>query len=249
MFISVKIRRFFAFIGSILLQLAIVCYAGPPYNTDDPEPVELHHWEYYVSSANTFQAHELSGTLPHFEVNYGLLPHVQVHLLMPLNYDRMANQPLQYGYTNTEVGVKYCFIQETDKLPQIGTFPIILIPTLKDSRFSNGNVQLFIPLWIQKSWDKLTTYGGGGYWIRSGVTNKNSVFAGWEAQYDFLSKVTLGGELYYHSSEAVDSQSVFAFNAGGSINFTPKLHLIFSIGHSLINNPFTSTYIGLLWTI
>ena len=39
--------------------------------------------------------------------------------------------------------------------------------------------------------DKLTTYGGAGYWINSGSGNKNSVFAGWEVQYDFSPVVTL----------------------------------------------------------
>jgi hypothetical protein len=30
--------------------------AGPPYTTDDPEPVELHHWEVYLASQNYFAA-------------------------------------------------------------------------------------------------------------------------------------------------------------------------------------------------
>ena len=65
-------------------------------------------------------------------------------------------------------------------MPQIGTFPIIEIPTIRNSEFGNGKAQLYIPVWIQKSWDKLTTYGGAGYWINPGSNNKNWVYTGWE---------------------------------------------------------------------
>lgn len=242
-------KRYFVLSCIVMSTYFGNCYAGPPFNTDDPQPVQLKHWEYYISSVTTFQAHEWSGTLPHFEVNYGVVPNVQLHVLLPVNYDYSATGGFNAGYSYTEVGVKYCFIPETESFPQIGTFPIVEIPTLKNARFGDGNVQLFIPLWIQKSWNKLTTYGGGGYSIRPGAANKNSVFVGWEVQYDFSPIVTLGSELYYHSSEAVDLKPVMAFNVGGSINFSQRTHFIFSVGHSLINESFFSSYMGILWTI
>jgi hypothetical protein len=59
----------------------------------------------------------------------------------------------------------------------------------------------------------------------------------------------LGGELYYHSADTEESKSITACNIGGSINFSENFHFIFSVGHSLINDNFTSSYIGLLLTI
>ena len=32
------------------LMMGTVAWAGPPFVTDDPEPVELHHWEVYLAS-------------------------------------------------------------------------------------------------------------------------------------------------------------------------------------------------------
>lgn len=224
-------------------------YAGPPFNTDDPAPVPYHHWEYYISSINFYQTDSWSGTLPHFEVNYGLFHNMQVHLLLPLNYTAMQHQSTKFGYADTEVGVKYCFISETDNRPQVGTFPIVLIPTVKNTEFSDSKAKVFVPVWAQKSWDKFTTYGGVGYWINPGTGNKNSVFGGWELQYDFSPVVTLGGELYYQSANVPGNKSVVAFNVGGSINPSEKFHFIFSVGHSLINENFLSSYVGLLWTI
>ena len=233
--------------------IALLCtqksYAGPPFNTDDPEPVEYKHWEYYVSTVNNYQQGVWSGTSPHFEVNYGLIPDVQIHLLMPVNYTTVPHQRASFGYTETEVGVKYRFLQETDSRPQVGIFPIIEVPTRKNETFSNGKAKFFIPLWAQKSWGKLTTYGGIGYWINPGEGNRNYIFSGWEAQYDFSPTLMLGGELYYHSTDVVGGKPVTAFNLGGAINVSPKVHLIFSAGHSLGNGSFFTSYLGLLLTI
>ena len=237
----------------LLLCVSILCFhgqifAGPPFTTDDPEPVEHKHWEYYISSVNGWQDKTWSGTLPHFEVNYGVVPNVQLHVLLPMNYAYVQGN-MNLGYANTEIGVKYRFAKETDHSPQIGVFPIILVPTVKNASFGNGKTQIFLPVWLQKSWGKFTTYGGGGYWINPGTGNKNWLFTGWEAQYDISKVLTLGGELYFHTVGDVESKSTVGFNAGGFVNFSEKFHFIFSLGHSITNANFFSSYAGFLWTI
>jgi hypothetical protein len=235
---------------SILLFLNVqYSFAGPPFGTDDPETVKYKHWEYYISSLNESQFGVWSGTSPHFEINYGLINNVQVHLLLPMNYNYSKSQGSKFGYADTEFGIKFRFIQETDNSPQIGVFPIVEIPTVKNSEFSTGRTKIFLPVWAQKSFGKFTTYGGAGYWINPGSDNKNWIFAGWEMQYDISSKLTLGGELYYHTADTRDSKSATGFNIGGSINTSEKFHIIFSFGHTLSNDHTFSSYIGLLWTI
>jgi hypothetical protein len=228
--------------------IQMIC-PGPPFFTDDPQPVDFKHWEFYVSSVSTLHPDIWSGTSPHFEVNYGLIPDLQVHLLFPINYSYSLHHRADFGYGNTEFGVKYCFIHETENRPQVGIFPILDIPTIKNPEFSNGKTQLFIPVWAQKTWGKLTTYGGLGYSINPGPGNKNWIFTGWEIQYDFSPKFMLGGELYYHTRDAIGTRSVAACNIGGSVNFTEEFHFIFSLGHNLVNDAFFSAYIGILWTI
>lgn len=244
-----SISRHFILTVILLSSFFQPVVAGPPFFTDDPQPVDWHHWEYYIASVNTFSPDASTGTSPHIELNYGAVPNVQVHLILPLNYEYTTQHGFHAGYANTEVGVKYRFVQETDNMPQIGVFPILEIPTVRNPDFGNGQVQLFIPVWLQKSWGKLTSYGGAGYWINPGLHTKNWLFAGWEAQYDVSQVITLGVELYYHTPDAVGSKASAAFNVGGSINPSDKFHIIFSVGHSLINEPFTTGYVGLLWTI
>ncbi|MFA5818197.1 MAG: hypothetical protein WC854_02835 [Bacteroidales bacterium] len=242
-------KKYSALFGILFFINVQHSYAGPPFDTDDPETVRYKHWEYYISSTNTFQFGVWSGTSPHLELNYGLVPNVQLHLLLPMNYDYSPNRGANFGYGDTEVGIKYRFVQETDNSPQIGVFPIVEIPTVKNNEFSNGKVKFFLPVWAQKSWGKLTTYGGVGYWINPGTNNKNWIYSGWEIQYDISPAVTLGGEVYYHSADTKTSKSRTAFNLGGSINTNDKFHIIFSFGHSLTNDHIFSSYLGLLWTI
>lgn len=168
---------------------------------------------------------------------------------MPVNYTTVPHQRATFGYADTEVGVKYRFLLETDSRPQVGIFPIIEVPTVKNEIFSNGKPKIFIPVWAQKSWGKLTTYGGMGYWFNPGADNRNYVFSGWEVQYNFSPALMLGGELYFHSTDMVGRKPVRAFNLGGSINPGSKVHLIFSAGHSLGNRDFFTSYLGLLLTI
>lgn len=235
----------------IFIALSInLIKAGPPYLTDDPDPVHFHHWEYYLSSQNTFDTryNSASGTLPEIEVNYGVIPDVQLHLIIPAAYQYATPHELETGYPFTELGVKYRFVKERKNVPEIGVFPIIEIPTIKDYRFGQENVQVFLPVWFQKSWNKLTTYGGAGYWINPGTGNKNWVFSGWEVQYDFSDFLTLGSEIYYHTAETTDNREVTGFNIGGSLNFSEHIHFIFSAGHSIINENFITSYIGLYLT-
>ncbi len=235
-------------IPAIVLN-SLQVFAGPPYNTDDPEPTPYKHWEYYISTINNAQGGVYSGTLPHLEFNYGVIPNMQIHLLLPLNYSYGNHLPFHYGYGDTELGFKYRFVKESDKIPEIGTFPIFLVPTAKNSEFASEKTQVFIPVWLQKSWGKLTSFGGGGYWINPGTGNKNWVFTGLTLQYDFTDKLSLGEELYYQSADTEYGKSSFAFNVGGMVNFSEKFHFIFSLGHSIINRNFFTSYMGLWWTI
>ena len=114
-----------------ILSVALVgnTYGGPPFVTDDPEPVDYQHWEFYVASQDTKVPGDWSGTGPHFELNYGVISNVQLHVIAPLAYDAPSVGAAHYGYGDTELGVKFRFIQETNWLPQVGVFPLLEVPT------------------------------------------------------------------------------------------------------------------------
>jgi hypothetical protein len=233
----------------LFLLMSTRASAGPPFNTDDPQPVDYLHWEFYLASVQQFERFEVDATLPHIEINYGPWPDVQLHIVAPMGYVH-TTEGTRYGYSNTEIGAKYRFVHETDTTPQIGTFPLIEIPTGDKSKdLTQGKIQAYVPVWIQKSWGKFTTYGGGGFWYNPGAGQKNWAFAGWEAQYDFSKVVTLGGELYYHTADSQGSRPDAGFNIGGFINFNDENHLLFSFGRSMRGAHLFSGYFGYQLTI
>ena len=79
-------------LGLVLLFMGIVStftvtsFAGPPFLTDDPEPVPFKHWEFYLFSTVDATRTSTNGTGPAFEFNVGALPNLQVHLILPLGF-------------------------------------------------------------------------------------------------------------------------------------------------------------------
>ncbi len=227
--------------------------AGPPFRTDDPEPVEYQHYEFYTFATGTHIAGDTSGVAPAFEYNYGIFPDAQIHFILPaLSFDAPEGMKTQLGYSDTEVGLKYRFIQE-DKdgwRPQVGVFPITLLPTGDESRgLGSGHVSQFLPVWVQKSFGDWTTYGGGGYWVNhgEGSDDRDYWFFGWLLQRKITEKLTLGGELFHHTATRIGGTDSTGFNLGGYYDIDEHNHILFSAGRGLQNasdNNLFSWYIG-----
>jgi subtilisin family serine protease len=183
------IRRYF--VAAIAIGFAGLtpnaAMAGPPFLTDDPEPADYQHYEFYTFSQGTHVSGDTSGVGPAWEFNYGLFPNGQFHVIAPMAFDSPAGGPSQFGYGDTELGFKYRFIQEDDKglRPMVGVFPLVEIPTGdQGSGLGAGHARLYLPVWVQKCFGDWTTYGGGGYRINhgGGTTDQDYWFFGWLLQ-------------------------------------------------------------------
>ena len=170
------IRRFITITLFLLFSLAAAnLWAGPPFQTDDPEPVEFRHYEVYVFGGSDGTPVETDPVGPAFEANWGAAPNLQLHIIMPLGAIVPSNNPLYspagvgpnaYGLTDTELGAKYRFVKETKHRPEFGTFTMLEIPTGSYAKgLGVGKVWYKLPVWVQKSWGHWTTYGGAGYQI------------------------------------------------------------------------------------
>lgn len=226
----------------VVLAIGTAAWAGPPFVTDDPEPVELHHWEVYLGSQYAHDDVGVSMTAPHFEVNYGALPDTQLHIIVPLVYSSPKDGSKQYGIGDIELGVKYRFIHETEAVPQVGTFPIVVTSSGSESRgLGEGHAKVLIPIWIQKSWGPWTTYGGGGFWFNKTGDNKNFWQTGWEVQREIGKSFTVGAEIFNFSPTAREESDRTGFNIGAIINFSEEHHLLVSAGRDIRGpNNFTS---------
>jgi hypothetical protein len=223
--------------------------AGPPFFTDDPVPLDLHHWEVYLASQDFVTHAAASGTLPHFETNYGVTSEMMVHVIVPLAYARPRGMAMQYGLGDVELGLKYRFVQETKSRPQIGTFPHVELPLGSSRRgLGNGYAQVFLPLWVQKSWGPWTSYGGGGYWTNPGPGNKDYWMFGWTVQRDFSKKITAGVELVRNTPDTVGSGGETALNFGALVTIGEGRVILFSAGRDLRGDNHFFAYVALYWT-
>ena len=218
------------------MNLPFFAFGGPPFLTDDPEPVEYQHWEFYTFSQATHVHDTTTGSLPGFEVNYGALPETQLHIVAPFVFDQSAGNDTPYGYGDTEIGIKYRFIKENADgwRPQIGIFPMLELPTGDSAKgLGSSHARGFLPLWIQKSNGPWTTYGGGGYWINTGEDNRDYCFLGWTLQRQVTDALSLGGEMFYQTADTISGRSSTGFNLGCIYDFTKSHHLLLSVGRAI----------------
>jgi hypothetical protein len=234
----------------LTLCIAGTALAGPPFVTDDPDPVDYQHWEFYIASMQSKFGGDWSGTAPHIEFNYGAVPDLQLHLIAPLAYDSPPEGAAHYGPGDVELGAKYRFLQETNGLPQVGIFPLFELPagSARDN-LGNGHAQAFLPLWLQKSWGSWTAYGGGGYGLNSFSGHGNWGYVGALLQKQVLTNVLIGVEVYHQTAYQTDFPNVgTAFNLGTVIDFSEHRHLLFSAGRSLDGPIGFQCYLAYQWT-
>ncbi len=228
-----------------VLSVPFSALAGPPFLTDDPEPVEYKNWEMYLASQGSNDRSGVSATAPHVEINYGIAPNTQIHLIAPVEYVKPAGAPSRYGYGDTELGVKYRFFENEEAKFMAGIFPLVEVPTGDQSKgLGNGDLQAFLPLWLQKSLGPWSSYGGGGYWINPGEGHKDFWFLGWQIQREINKSLDIGAEIFHESPSETEGDSHTAFNIGAIINITDNHHILMSAGRDIDGPNLFSYYIA-----
>jgi hypothetical protein len=242
--------------------LAKTASAGPPFQTDDPEPIDYRHYEFYTFATSDGTAIETDTQGPAVEFNYGALPNVHLHIIVPMAGILPSNNPQfapagagpnEYGIGDIETGIKYRFIQETKHRPMVGTFTMFELPT-GDSRrgLGAGKVWYKLPVWAQKSFGHWTTYGGVGETVVPATGYRNFTYGGWLVQRDIGKKLTLGTEVFSHGAEGIaapQTRAATLVDVGGYYYFrNPGFQLLFCYGHTAAGQAENYAYLGLYWT-
>ena len=247
-----KGNRLFAALA-VLVSISAPALAGPPFQTDDPEPIDFRNFEFYTFASSDGTSIETDTAGPALEFNWGALPNVHLHIIVPAAAIFPSVGPRAFGFGDTELGIKYKFVQETKHRPMIGTFTMFEIPTGSAPKgLGVGKTWYKVPLWAQKSFGPWTTYGGGGVTVFSVPGYRNYPFAGWLIQRDLGKKWTLGSEIFYHGPEgplAPQTRPSTLVDIGGYYKFRdPGFQLLFCYGHSAIGQTENYAYLGLYWT-
>lgn len=223
-----------------------LAFAGPPFITDDPEPVEVNHWEINYAVSKTWRAEGSSAGVPSIDINYGYSPNIQLHAQPKYAYE-IDGKESHSGIDNTEIGVKYRLFNQQfiNANWMVGIYPMLQLPTGASALGSSrGKVQAFLPLWVQRNSEDWTIYGGVGYRLNNYIDSKNSWFSGVTVLYRLTNKVQIGGEMFHETAGSVGEKSASGFNMGGILNATDNYHVLFSLGKGLSNVSSTNQFSG-----
>lgn len=239
-------RKFFSVVGAASITSA--AFAGPPFQTDDPDPVDRGEHELYIATEQTRTREGTSGNLPLVELNYGAAENLQLGIGVARAFDNPKQGTSQSGVGDVEFSAKYRFLQETSDRPMVSFFPMVALPTGDaDKGLGNGKPEIFLPIWLQKNWGEWQSNAGGGYWINHAADTKNHWFFGWQFQKQLSDTWTLGGEIFHSTEEAPGEGASTGFDIGGSYALDAHSHLLFSAGRGLSNTQATnqfSSYLG-----
>lgn len=216
-----------------LCMASVSAQAGPPFLTDDPDPVDRHHAEvnliYEAVRTSDGRAGAVSG-----ELNVGCAAETQCHVAVPIAFDRANAGPFRSGAGDMELGVKFRFLHDDDSNWSAAVYPTLTLPTGDAARgLGNGRAQLLLPVWIQRStgpWN----FDAGVAWLGNPARDaRDSWFAGLLAQRSFGERLSLGAEVFRRSSVATGQPASVGFNVGAILGIAPHHNLLVSAGRGL----------------
>ncbi len=232
--------------------LGSAAFAGPPFVTDDPEPVDYRHFEIDIAAFGTVAGSGGTGNLgfgPDIDANWGAAPGLQLHAQIGIAYAERRGQP-QSGDADTDFGFKYRVLDQSDDgwWPEVSVYPHIEMPTGDAARgLGAGYIQGLLPVWLERDWGTWSSFGGVGYWLNRHGENRNNWFLGWALLRRVGDDLNLGGEVFHQTGQAVGAPETTGFNLGGTWDLSATGHILFSAGRGLEHAAATdrfSVYLG-----
>jgi hypothetical protein len=254
--------------GCLLLVLAALCAQagwaqGPPYQTDDPVPVDFQHYEFYIFGSADGTPVEMDSAGPAFEFNWGALPRLQLHAILPFGVAAPLNNPVylpsgtgptEFGLLDMEVGTKIAIIKESKHVPQIGTFTMLELPTGNADKGLGVGVPWYkLPLWLQKNFGKWLIDGGAGEILVPQTGFHNFPYGGFLVKRELSERLELGAEVFSHGGEGPappQTEASTMIDFGGYYHFkhNPDHQFLFCYGHSIAGQTENYAYVGMYWT-
>jgi hypothetical protein len=208
--------------------------AGPPYVTDDPEPTEPGHWEIYAFAAGAHTPGETEG-VSGLDLNYGGAKDLQLTLAIPIAYEHSGGAG-HAGLGVVEAAAKFKVVHQAEgtPIPDVAVFPRLFLPTARH-RFGSDKVGVLLPVWVGKDGGGWSAFGGGGYQINPGAGNRDFWTGGLALTRDVSERLSLGGEVYHRSADAVGGHAFTGVNLGMAWRLTEHWSLLASGGPGVQN--------------
>lgn len=109
-----------------LLFMPATAFAGPPFITDDPVPVELHHFEtFYFTAGSTTR--DGFGSASGIDFNYGLARDLHINIAVPYEYEHQNGGGSASGIGNIELAAKYRFLHQESSGWDVAVYPRVVL--------------------------------------------------------------------------------------------------------------------------
>lgn len=220
-----RFRRLLLAAAALLPSPAL---AGPPYDTDDPEPTDYRHWEIYLFGAGARSLGAFDGVAG-LDLNYGAAKNLQLTATLPIDFTRGPGA--RTGIGDVELGIKYRFYQDEAAGFSIAAFPRVILPS-SGKRYGSGKTGMLLPVWAQKDVGKWSLFGGGGYAINPGAGNRDYWQVAGAVTRELSSRLSLGVEATHRGPDAFGARPTTTLGVGGIWRIKGPLSLLASAGPS-----------------
>ncbi|MFZ2031580.1 MAG: transporter [Vitreimonas sp.] len=174
---------------------------------------------------------DLAGTAG-VEINYGVAPDVQIAASLPLEFERPRGGQYASGLGNIDLAGKVLVAHQLRSGLNIAVYPHLTLPS--PSRFGEDHASFFLPVWLGRSGDDWSVFGGGGCAINRGGASQEYCEAGLAVTRSF-DRVTIGAELFHETPAEKDLAASTILGAGLSYDVSERLHVLGYWGAQLEN--------------
>jgi hypothetical protein len=225
----------------VLFTMAKPALAGPPYQSDDPEPTDYKHYEIYTFS-NGIATHDGLGGQGGVDINYGGAPNLQLTATLPAAFDSpRGGGGRALGLGNIELAAKYRVLRQDTFGWDVAVFPRVFLPS-PSSAVADTHASFLLPVWVQKDWGSdWSTFGGGGCVI-SAKPSQDFCLAGWVLTRKFLPNLQLGVELFHRTADSSGTPASSSLGVGATYDLNDNYHLLGYVRRGIQNANETDQY-------
>jgi len=199
-------------------------WAGPPFQSDDPEPTDYKHYEIYTFSNGTATRDGLGGE-GGLDINYGGAPNLQLTATVPAAFDMPRGGGARFGIGNIELAAKYRFLHQDTFGWDVAVFPRVFWPS-PSAAVADPHASFLLPIWIQKDWgNNWTTFGGGGCVITA-KASQNFCEAGWVVARKIFPNLQLGAEVFHQTADSSGTPASTSLGLGLTYDLNDNYHLL-----------------------
>jgi hypothetical protein len=209
---------------------------SPPLITDDPGTPGPGHWEINIGVSTERRPGLKAAELPLFDLNYGIGETLQLKYEVPYLTESEAGQPRVSGWGNSEVGVKWRFLDTGEGGRAMSVYPQLEFNNPGSSSDDRGLVEhgtaFLLPVQFEQGLGPVTLNLQLGREFR---TDGDSWFYGVALSHQLQKKIEIGLELAGTAAAKLE-RSQLTVNFGVVFEVSEKSSLMFSIGRELHNH-------------